>query len=203
MSTYDMSIVLDRSPPVYSPGERISGTIVVVANESCRCDDLAVDLYWKTSGRGNSDTEVVEQETLGAFEWQEGESYRYAFSFSAPPGPVSYQGTIIHVEWFVETRVDMPWRKLSANACETITLQPSTVERDTSATQRKQPYPSAFPALSGNPPRDFSKPKIPVVTIITGLMLLVTNIFLVITRAHIGLFLLLNALFLSVMSTLS
>ena len=175
MSSCDISIRFDRNPPACSPGETISGTIDVVANASCRCDALTAHLSWKTSGKGDTDSEKVDVVPLGTFEWKRGESYQYPFSFLAPTGPVSYQGLIIHVNWFVEARADVPWA-IDPRASETLLLVPLPAERKASTAYREQPHLSAKHHKLGNRPRSQSKWENRVLIIILGLALLILAI---------------------------
>ncbi|HOT08744.1 MAG TPA: hypothetical protein PK710_03185 [Polyangiaceae bacterium] len=175
MSSCDISIRFDRNPPACSPGETISGTIDVVANASCRCDALTAHLSWKTSGKGDTDSEKVDVVPLGTFEWKRGESYQYPFSFLAPTGPVSYQGLIVHVNWFVEARADVPWA-IDPRASETLLLVPLPAERKASTAYREQPHLSAKHHKLGNGPRSQSKWENRVLTLILGSIFLVLAI---------------------------
>ena len=175
MASCNISIRFDRNPPVYSPGDTISGTIDVVANASCHCDALVPHLCWKTGGKGDTDSEKYVHESLGTFDWNPGESYQYPFSFVAPAGPVSYQGSIVHVNWFVEARADVPWA-IDPRASEPLMLLPLAAERKSSAAYREQPHLSAKHHKLGNGPRSQSKWENRVLTLILGSIFLVLAI---------------------------
>jgi hypothetical protein len=91
-----LQISLDRSPAVYRPGESVAGR--ATWREAAKARSVAVRLYWTTSGRGSTDTEVV-AESLVENPAEQGET---RFSLLLPPAPPSFSGKLITLSWGVE-----------------------------------------------------------------------------------------------------
>ncbi|MGM0557831.1 MAG: hypothetical protein ACQEVA_15710 [Myxococcota bacterium] len=108
MAKCDLSVVLDEPNRTFEPGDRVTGRVVVDVDKAVRCDGLTVTHQWKTHGRGNVDRGAVGAETLFAGEWEPGR-YEYAFDFGQPPGPETYHGHNLNVDWYVHATADIPW----------------------------------------------------------------------------------------------
>ena len=71
---------------------------------------LEVRLFWSTSGRGDSDVEVVAVEEVpspAASGW-------VRFGFQLPPGPYSFSGRLVSLAWAVE--LVAPREEMAASA---------------------------------------------------------------------------------------
>ncbi len=91
-----MTVELDGGRSAYEPGERVEGQASWELDAAPRA--LEVRLFWGTSGRGDSDQEVVAVEAVpapGANGW-------IRFSFQLPPGPYSFSGRLVTLSWAVE-----------------------------------------------------------------------------------------------------
>ena len=95
-----LQISLDRNPPVYRPGEDVSGR--ATWRDAGDSNSLAVRLYWTTAGRGTTDTEVVAESPIGNPAAQ-GE---IRFSFLLPDSPPSFSGKLITLSWGIELLVE-------------------------------------------------------------------------------------------------
>jgi hypothetical protein len=104
----DLDITLDEPNRTFEPGDRVTGRVIVDVDKSVRCDGLTVTHLWKTHGRGNTDRGEVGAETLFTGEWESGR-YEYEFDFEQPPGPQTYHGENLNVDWYVHVTADIPW----------------------------------------------------------------------------------------------
>lgn len=88
-------------------GERVSGTVQVVALEDVEFEALRVGFLWHTEGKGNRVTASGGAVRLAREgHWRAGERLLLPFSLSAPIGPVSYRGKLLKVVWELEARLD-------------------------------------------------------------------------------------------------
>ena len=80
----------------YHPGERVRGTAVWSLQAEPAA--LEVRLFWKTTGKGNSELEVVDSTRVArpALRGQ------FAFDLLLPPRPYSLNGRLISIVWAVE-----------------------------------------------------------------------------------------------------
>ncbi len=109
MSKCDLRIVLDRPDRAYCGGEPITGTVHVRVNEAFTSHGLFLETYWRTHGRGNTDTGAKQTQVLYRGVWQPGQTYSYPFRFPAPDGPPTYHGTYLNIDHYLKVRVDVPW----------------------------------------------------------------------------------------------
>jgi hypothetical protein len=108
MSKCDLRIVLEREDGLYAIGETVRGVVQLRVNESCNCKKLTLTRQWRTHGRGNRAKGPKHEDVLFSGTLQPGE-HQYPFEFSAPPGPLTYRGNYLNVDWYVKARVDLPW----------------------------------------------------------------------------------------------
>ncbi|MFM7181811.1 MAG: hypothetical protein ACKO2G_10165 [Verrucomicrobiales bacterium] len=95
-----LQISLDRNPAVYRPGESVAGR--ATWREAAQAKSIAVRLYWTTSGRVTTDTEVV-AESVVENPSDQGET---RFSLLLLPAPPSFSGKLITLSWGVELLVE-------------------------------------------------------------------------------------------------
>ena len=91
-----MTVELDGGRSAFAPGERVEGQASWELPEAPRA--LEVRLFWSTSGRGDSDQEIVAVEEVPA----PAASGWVRFSFQLPPGPCSFSGQLVSLAWAVE-----------------------------------------------------------------------------------------------------
>ena len=109
MSRCELRIQLLEEPAVYQLGDTVSGFIHVDVDAAVKCRGLHVKLVCKSHGRGNRWTSKDNSVVLFTGQWQPGEDLVFPFELTLPDGPPTYEGRIIHLSWYVETWVDIPW----------------------------------------------------------------------------------------------
>jgi hypothetical protein len=108
MSRCDLSVHIDGGR-VYAPGDAVSGTVEVRADQDCRCTALTISRLWKTHGRGSINEGGAEKQVAFSGTWSAGRSYTYPFTFAVPEGPTTYHGREVNVDWYVQAVADVPW----------------------------------------------------------------------------------------------
>jgi hypothetical protein len=98
--TCEPSIHLEREEAVYRPGEVIRGHVKISAHAAGR-HTLTIALAWRTAGLGVPTGDVEAEETLFEGEWEAGGVETLPFEIRAPRGPLSYEGMLLHVRWFL------------------------------------------------------------------------------------------------------
>ena len=109
MSRCDLSIVLEQADGRVAAGSRLAGFVGVVVNKGVNTRGLHIQLVCRTHGRGNKWKEVAHDEVAFVGRWEAGEQQLYPFDFKVPDGPVSYDGELLNVSWFVYAYTDIPW----------------------------------------------------------------------------------------------
>ena len=74
-------------------------------------DDIALEweVGWIASGEENN-TRVVHKDSVAIDHLEAGVAEQYQVSFKVPQeGPVSYQGVLLEVRWYLEISLDIPW----------------------------------------------------------------------------------------------
>jgi len=103
-----LQIFLDRGDRTYKLGEPISGVVEIKANADFHCRKITLVCEWRARGSGN---QTVHGEQGAFFAEEEnlrsGEAREYPFRFAALRGPVSYQGKLLNVEWYLRAQVDI------------------------------------------------------------------------------------------------
>ena len=125
----DIQIELDGNEPSHRAGDTLTGTVHVSVTDDCQCDDLLLTLEWFTHGRGNTTTQVVHQQSLFQGEWTAGDQHQYEFEVELPPGPYTYHGNYLNVDWRLRAHADIPWAK-DPSAEQELLLEPSGTEDD-------------------------------------------------------------------------
>lgn len=136
MSKCDLKIELEEPRRTYRPGEPIKGSVRVEVDANCECEGLTLARAWRTHGRGNVSSGEPATEVLHRGPWYAGETHRYPFEVPAPPGPFTYHGHYLNVDWYLTARADIPWA-LDPKAEEEFLLAPPAAP--TSPTERAQP----------------------------------------------------------------
>ncbi len=108
----ELELQLDKDS--YVGGEVVQGAVVLSVPEESSCQSLTVAIGWQTRGKGIAESWYSEPLKLSCAE-SSGARGRYAFSLPVPNGPLSYDGTILSVDWFVKADADLKLhRDLSA-----------------------------------------------------------------------------------------
>lgn len=123
MSKCSLEIVLDRPDRTYQAGDTVSGFVGVTVNKDVTCRGLVLDLHWGTHGSGNRAQGGSTQRALFQGEWTAGEKQLYPFEVTLPPGPPSYHGHHLNVDWYVTASADLPWA-LDPRTSEELILLP-------------------------------------------------------------------------------
>lgn len=124
LNNCDIWIELDEQGKVLEPGDTVSGTVYVEVNKDCRCDGLQLNLEWYTHGRGNGTGATAGGKMLFHGEWAEGQRHEYPFELEMPPGPYTYRGHYLNVDWRLKATADIPWA-LDPKGEQELLLRPS------------------------------------------------------------------------------
>ena len=94
MST--LTLELEGGKLAYAPGEEVRGR----ASWALEGDPESVEvhLFWRTEGRGTTNTEIAESVRFEA----PGRRDAREFRLKAPAGPYSFEGKLITILWSVE-----------------------------------------------------------------------------------------------------
>jgi hypothetical protein len=108
MNDCDVTIELDGDPRLEG-GDTVTGTVLVEVTDDCTCNALTAELGWYTDGCGNDASEIVVREELFHGEWNKDEEHRYPFEIDVPPGPYTYDGNMLSLDWKLEANADISW----------------------------------------------------------------------------------------------
>ncbi|MEO2022595.1 MAG: hypothetical protein ABGX05_12310, partial [Pirellulaceae bacterium] len=112
MSKCDITIEFDRSDSTYRGGDTVSGTAHVVVNKNLTSRGITLSHFWKTHGRGNTNTGEVQEEILAQdAQLVAGETFSFPFSFESEKEPITYRGNYINIDHYVKIQVDVPWAR--------------------------------------------------------------------------------------------
>ena len=103
-----ISVEFDRDNVTYYAGEFVSGTMILELEKKTNCRSVTASLGWYAHGAGNDAATIVETLTVHSGELEPG-VYRFPFRFNLPPGPYTYHGHYLNVDWYVEGTADVPW----------------------------------------------------------------------------------------------
>lgn len=109
MSKCDLEIALDRPDRTYRPGDKVSGFVGVTVNKDARCEAITLTREWRTHGSGNRARGGAETIRLAEGDLVAGEKQLHPFEIVVPPGPVTYHGHHLNVDWYLTARADIPW----------------------------------------------------------------------------------------------
>lgn len=137
MSDSTDTFVIDEIRDHYFPGDTLQGEILWdLAQDS---EEVILSLGWWTSGVGTKDESILDYKS-----WENPPRIgKERFSFTLPPGPFSFSGRLISLEWGLELSA----KKSSGKTLQTFILSPSGQELDFS--DRK--YESQIKSLSVRP----------------------------------------------------
>lgn len=100
-------IEFDDDRRLFEPGDKIVGTVNVQVDRAH--DDASVSLrrQWRTSGRAGSRSGGADEILLSEGAWDSAGTYEYPFIFHVPPGPYTYHGRLVSVDWFLCAEVSI------------------------------------------------------------------------------------------------
>ena len=105
MSQPDARIVLHKKRPIYEPGELLTFEYRVWSTLAHPPTAVEASILWCTEGKGDEDMRVH------FFDRVEGDSAAidfsrpHHFSVALPNTPLSYDGVIVKIRWWVRVRV--------------------------------------------------------------------------------------------------
>ena len=108
----DFTFTFDKQDRIYEVGERVTGTLHLTPTRRLPCRGVSLRLFWRTHGRGNKTRgESITVETdFREPTLEPAQTYSVPFSFDAPPGPLTYRGHYLNVDWYLGTTLDLPRR---------------------------------------------------------------------------------------------
>jgi hypothetical protein len=125
---------------VFKPGDKIVGTVYVKFDRAPSDSSvyyerkLSLRRYWRTSGRPRPRTGGSDTILLFDGSWKSARTYQYPFIFHVPPGPYTYHGHLVDVDWFLCAEVHREDAPIDSNptvsAEETFGVEPSGKERE-------------------------------------------------------------------------
>ncbi len=95
---------LDDDQKLFQPGDKIVGTVYVRVDRPCAEVRLEIARQWRTTGRARPRSGGSDEILLFEGDWDGGETYEYPFIFHVPPGPYSYHGRLLAVDWYVSAK---------------------------------------------------------------------------------------------------
>ncbi len=120
MSKPNDTFIIDGVEQSYRPGETIRGEVLWDLAEDY--NEIVLSLGWWTSGTGTVDESVVD-----SLSWKNPARIgKEPFSFNLPPGPFSFSGKLISLQWGLEFRSE----KSRDRGLHTFTLSPTGQELD-------------------------------------------------------------------------
>jgi hypothetical protein len=95
----ESSLQIERNE--YAPGETLCGTVSFEAEPAYPIGSVEVAIYWITDGKGDSDRGEIYRRVFP--QGEEKESLK--FQVPLPVAPLSYQGILVKIRWFVEVKI--------------------------------------------------------------------------------------------------
>lgn len=105
---YEPSVSGDETAFVYPRGARLVGTVHIDASQMIKARAVEISLHWETSGKGDTNRGQSSPIVIHPGGELVGE-INLPFEIDAPLAPLSYQGTLIKINWFLRVRIDRPW----------------------------------------------------------------------------------------------
>lgn len=91
----------------YTPGDTISGTVLVVPDSALHCNRVLIQLGWHTEGRGDRDEQIVAETDVARGTLAANVPLLFDFSFSLPNDPWSYAGHYVSIVWHIAAKIDI------------------------------------------------------------------------------------------------
>ncbi|OVE74319.1 hypothetical protein BVX93_00210 [bacterium B13(2017)] len=108
-ATIDIS--LDDKDKIFKSGDVVSGKVTISAIQEIKCNKIIVELIWKTHGRGNRDSEVVDRirDRESKITLTNHSTHTIDFSFNIPNSPLTYHGHYLNIDYYIRVTLDIPW----------------------------------------------------------------------------------------------
>ncbi len=101
MNQESLTIELDRD--VFEPGETITGRYRLAEPSQNSCV-VKLSVFWRSEGKGDEDRAVEFEETRTIARGEVTDASSGEFSLVMPSSPLSYDGVLIKIIWFVQVR---------------------------------------------------------------------------------------------------
>lgn len=85
----------------FAPGDRVGGEVIVHATDQWEAELLELVLFWRTEGKGNTDTGVVASESLCSKGETISPGFSRNYSLKLPLMPQTYHGRILKIHWYI------------------------------------------------------------------------------------------------------
>ena len=153
-----IEIILAQNTETYRPGETVSGYVSVYINSATEFTDLAIEKLWRTRGKGNQDSGGNQSIILHQGKLSAG-THHFDFEFVFDETPLSYQGGIININWYLKVHADIPGAKdMIAEREIILTGNPQALTEYASSAVKQKPMPRReYAASSVNPKRGVSR----------------------------------------------
>ncbi|GAB4312023.1 MAG: hypothetical protein Kow00117_05050 [Phototrophicales bacterium] len=96
--------------PVFYPGDRVAGQVVIVPDKTVNCRNIRVDVGWYTQGKGDRDREIIYQYIIDVQRLDPGIPISQQFAVDIPAMPYTFSGHLINIIWAVQVTVDIAMR---------------------------------------------------------------------------------------------
>ena len=112
MNAEKLEILIQTDRGLVKPGEVVRGGFRILTEAPMPVERIELSVVWSTSGRGDTDEEVLHHETLAQGETVTADR-AFPFQVQLPDQPWSYNGQLIKIGWSVRVRVypvhGKPW----------------------------------------------------------------------------------------------
>jgi hypothetical protein len=109
MASCNLKIELHEAREIYYAGDVLRGEVLVETSAKVKCNGLKIQLLWRTHGRGNQDSDTVDETTLYVGDWEANETLRFPFELTLKHGPTTYRGHFLNIDYYLYATVDIPW----------------------------------------------------------------------------------------------
>ena len=108
----DIDFEFDNPDRIFEIGGAVTGRVLFTPTRSVQCDGVKLNIFWRTHGRGNraQGDAVPLKVDFNETTLEPGQSYEVPFSFEAPPGPLTYRGHYLNIDWYLQAVLDIPLR---------------------------------------------------------------------------------------------
>lgn len=96
----------DAAAPVYTPEDKLVGTAIITVLEPQRDVRVVLTRTWISQAHHTQSSGGEDVILLFEGDWLEPNTHRFPFIFHIPPGPYSYHGHLLDVDWVLEARVE-------------------------------------------------------------------------------------------------
>jgi hypothetical protein len=91
-----------------TPGSPLEGSVTITPAADLACQNVFIRLRWHTEGRGTRDQKTAAESSLFQGVLPANQPAVFAFRFTAPVEPWSYQGRHVNIVWELEADIDLP-----------------------------------------------------------------------------------------------